>query len=189
MKMYRVGIDSLFSFLGMVGFLLMLSGCGIIQYESESEKPRGMALLGADTFGLSESGQDALEIEPTSSVDKGEKSDEKVIVYFSLDGYSLEGQNTQLLDGIAKKLKANKALKLYVDGYTCELGGGEYNVGLGYKRARARAAYLVDQGVDKSQLMLLSYGKEKPIDPGHSEASRKKNRRVEVSFVPEEMQG
>lgn len=168
------------AFLGLCCCFL-LSGCGRI-YE-ESGLSRGMALLSADAFGLQSQSQQAVEIDASSD----EQKQEKVLVYFSLDGYGLQGQDTTELDRIAQTLKQDKDKKCYIDGYTCELGGVEYNVGLGYKRARAVSAYLIDKGVFKSQLMLLSYGKEKPLDPGHTESSRKKNRRVEVSFVPHDV--
>jgi peptidoglycan-associated lipoprotein len=37
--------------------------------------------------------------------------------------------------------------------------------------------YLVDLGVAKNRLSTISYGKERPLDPGHNEEAWAKNRR------------
>jgi peptidoglycan-associated lipoprotein len=37
--------------------------------------------------------------------------------------------------------------------------------------------YLIDLGVDKAKIATISYGKERPLDPGHSEDAWAKNRR------------
>ena len=37
--------------------------------------------------------------------------------------------------------------------------------------------YLVNLGIKKKRIKTVSYGKEKPLDPGHDEAAWAKNRR------------
>ncbi|NIM05184.1 MAG: OmpA family protein, partial [Armatimonadetes bacterium] len=59
----------------------------------------------------------------------------------------------------------------------------EYNLALGEKRARAAMEFLVDMGVDPSRLSIVSYGEERPLDPGHDEKAWSKNRRVEFVLV------
>ena len=59
---------------------------------------------------------------------------------------------------------------------------GEYNVALGWKRAKAVAAILKQDGVSDSQIAMISYGKERPIAFGHDEASYQQNRRVELIY-------
>ena len=103
--------------------------------------------------------------------------------HFDLDGYQIAQGDDVVLQSIGQRLKQSPQLKVYIDGYTCELGGVAYNVALGYKRAKEVARYLIAQGAQPSQLILLSYGKEKPVDSGHSEQARQKNRRVEVNLV------
>jgi peptidoglycan-associated lipoprotein len=48
---------------------------------------------------------------------------------------------------------------------------------LGDRRAESARAYLVSLGVPASALSTVSFGKEKPLDPGHSEDAWAKNRR------------
>ncbi len=64
-----------------------------------------------------------------------------------------------------------------IEGNCDERGTVEYNLALGQKRADAAKAYLVNLGVDGKRLETVSYGKEKPVDPGHNEEAWAKNRR------------
>lgn len=82
----------------------------------------------------------------------------------------------------AAYLNKNKNVKVHIDGYTCELGSAEYNVALGQRRAHAVAKFLESKGVSERQIILVSYGKERPADPAHNELAWMKNRRVEVFF-------
>ena len=43
--------------------------------------------------------------------------------------------------------------------------------------------YLVTMGVPADRLSVISYGKEKPADPGHNESAWAKNRRDEFVVV------
>lgn len=104
-------------------------------------------------------------------------------VHFTLDGTSIKAQDASELDKIAAQMQKHSSLRVYVDGFTCELGGDEYNIALGYRRAQAVSDYLVKQGASPDQIILLSYGKEKPVDERHVEEAWRKNRRVEVSLM------
>ena len=45
-------------------------------------------------------------------------------------------------------------------------------------------SYLVSLGADGSKLVAVSYGEEKPADPGHDESAFAKNRRAEFTIKP-----
>ena len=77
---------------------------------------------------------------------------------------------------------ADTSLKVRLEGNTDERGTREYNLALGERRANAVKAYLVAQGVSPSQIEVVSYGEEKPVDPGHNEAAWAKNRRVQIVY-------
>ena len=53
------------------------------------------------------------------------------------------------------------------------------NITLGNKRADAVRRYLIGLGVPEGDIQIVSYGKERPSDPGHTEAAWAKNRRAE----------
>ena len=72
-----------------------------------------------------------------------------------------------------------------IEGHCDERGTVEYNLALGEKRARAARDYLVSLGTPASRLGIISYGKERPVDPGHSESAWAENRRAEFMFLAE----
>ncbi|MEI6315846.1 MAG: OmpA family protein, partial [Syntrophus sp. (in: bacteria)] len=69
-----------------------------------------------------------------------------------------------------------------VEGYCDERGSQEYNLALGERRAMEAKKYLIGLGIDEKRLKAISYGFERPLDPGHNEAAWTKNRRDQ--FVP-----
>jgi hypothetical protein len=65
-----------------------------------------------------------------------------------------------------------------IEGHCDERGSVEYNLALGEKRARAAKEYLVSYGIPSNRMTTISYGKERPFDPGHDEEAWAKNRRA-----------
>lgn len=105
-------------------------------------------------------------------------------VYFDFDSYILSNTARDTLSKDAEYLlKKNVAVKVQVEGHTDERGTDEYNLALGEKRAKAALSYLVTLGVPAERLSFISYGKEKPADPGHDEAAWAKNRRAEFRVI------
>ena len=60
----------------------------------------------------------------------------------------------------------------------------EYNLALGDKRAAEAAKYLVDLGIEKERIKMISYGKEMPLDKGRDETAWAKNRRAHFVIFP-----
>jgi peptidoglycan-associated lipoprotein len=79
---------------------------------------------------------------------------------------------------VADYLKKNRKSKLLIEGHCDERGTSEYNIALGERRATAVMNYLVSLGIPKGALSTVSFGKEKPLDPGHNEEAWAKNRRA-----------
>ena len=102
-------------------------------------------------------------------------------VFFELDSYALTDAARAALDADAKMLRDNSGIKLVVEGHCDERGTSEYNQALGEKRAQAARDYLTAAGIDASRLSIVSYGKERPFDPGHDESAWAKNRRAHFS--------
>jgi peptidoglycan-associated lipoprotein len=76
-------------------------------------------------------------------------------------------------------MSKNPAAKIQIEGHTCEVGTNEYNLALGERRAKIAKRYLEGLGVSSGRVSTISYGKERPLDPGHTEKARSKNRRNE----------
>ena len=103
-------------------------------------------------------------------------------VFFDFDSHTLSPAAREALAKNAEILQREPGIKLLIEGHCDELGSDDYNLALGEKRARSAMNYLQSMGVASSRLTTISYGKEKPADPGHDDAARARNRRDE--FVP-----
>jgi len=97
-------------------------------------------------------------------------------VYFDFDKYDIRQGDGDVLKKNYAWFSTNTG-KVRIEGNCDERGTVEYNLVLGQKRADAAKSYLVNLGVDGKRLDTISYGKEKPVDPGHNEAAWAKNRR------------
>jgi peptidoglycan-associated lipoprotein len=104
-------------------------------------------------------------------------------LYFDFDSYVLRQDARDALDKNFQWMKKNAANKVRLEGHCDERGSDEYNLALGEKRAKAAQNYLSTLGVSADRLSVISYGKEKPADPGHDEDAWAKNRRVEFVIV------
>lgn len=116
------------------------------------------------------------------------KQEEKVEIkldpiYFDFDKYFLRSDAKDALNRNAQSLKDNPQVKIKIEGNCDERGTVEYNLALGEKRAKAAMDYLVNSGVDQSRITIISYGKERPLFPGHNEDAWSKNRRDDFVIV------
>jgi peptidoglycan-associated lipoprotein len=105
------------------------------------------------------------------------------IVYFDFDSAVIQGAGVDVVAAHAKYLAANPQARVRLEGNTDERGSREYNIGLGDRRAQSVRRALLLQGVTEGQLTTVSYGEERPADPGHDEAAWAKNRRVEIVYL------
>ena len=99
-------------------------------------------------------------------------------VRFDFDKSEVREDGRKTCQVVADYLKKNPKAKLQIEGHCDERGTAEYNMALGERRATAVMTYLVSLGVPKAALSTVSFGKEKPLDPGHDEGAWAKNRRA-----------
>jgi peptidoglycan-associated lipoprotein len=104
-------------------------------------------------------------------------------VFFAFDSNALSDEARATLAKNAAFLKQNKSATVRIEGNCDERGSDEYNLALGEKRAQAARQYLITLGTAANRLSVISYGKEKPADQGHSEEAWAKNRRDEFVLV------
>jgi peptidoglycan-associated lipoprotein len=97
-------------------------------------------------------------------------------VYFDLDSYDIRSDGMSVLDAQAAWLMRYPAVQIRVEGNCDERGTREYNLALGARRANAVRDYLVSRGVSSARISTLSWGKERPIDPGTGEEAWSRNR-------------
>lgn len=104
----------------------------------------------------------------------------KTVFYFEFDKSDLSADDRAALVHHANRLKSNPNMHIRLEGHADERGTREYNLALGERRAQAVERYLQVQGVSSSQLETISYGEERPANPGSSEVAYSANRRVEM---------
>jgi peptidoglycan-associated lipoprotein len=98
-------------------------------------------------------------------------------IHFDFDEYTIKPENQAILKTGAQAYLKYTQYKLLIEGHCDERGTVEYNLALGQKRADEAARYLMDLGVTKERIRAISYGKERPLDPGHDEMALARNRR------------
>jgi peptidoglycan-associated lipoprotein len=98
-------------------------------------------------------------------------------IRFDFDKYDIRPQDTEILKENAALLKQYPNVKIQIEGHCDERGTAEYNLALGERRANSTQRYLLSLGISADRLSTISYGEEKPVDPGHTEDAWAKNRR------------
>ena len=104
-------------------------------------------------------------------------------VFFDLDSYSVRADAAPLLDAQAAWLVRYPNVQVRIEGNADERGTREYNLALGSRRANSVREHLVSRGVAPSRISTVSFGKERPIDPGSTEEAFQRNRNARTAIV------
>lgn len=99
-------------------------------------------------------------------------------VQFDFDKYSLKPENFARLDQAIQVLQQNQALKIRIEGYSCNIGTVKYNLALGKRRANAVRQYLVRHGVAANRLTMVSFGESRPKYDNRKKETQRLNRRA-----------
>jgi peptidoglycan-associated lipoprotein len=99
-------------------------------------------------------------------------------IHFEYDSAALTDEARGILEKHALWLQGQRDVRVTIEGHCDERGTVEYNLALGEQRARATREYLASLGVAAPRLRVVSYGKERPLDPGSDEAAHARNRRA-----------
>ncbi len=106
----------------------------------------------------------------------------ETLVYFEFDSSAIDDHGRGIIEAHSIYLMENPDLKITLEGHGDERGTREYNLALGERRAQAVEKLMKAFGVPEAQMKTVSYGEEKPLDPGHNESSWRKNRRVALTY-------
>jgi peptidoglycan-associated lipoprotein len=110
-------------------------------------------------------------------------ADLAAMINFDYDQAVVRQADQATLDRKAAILAANPKLKIRIAGHADERGSDEYNLALGNRRAAAAKRYLENKGVDGSRMDVVSYGEERPLNPGNDETAYAQNRRDEFEVT------
>ncbi|HKO01799.1 MAG TPA: OmpA family protein [Thermoanaerobaculia bacterium] len=104
--------------------------------------------------------------------------------FFGYDESTLSADAQSALSTSARWLNGEgRAYNILIEGHCDERGTEQYNLALGDKRANVAKEYLQTLAVDASRIRTVSYGEERPFDPGHDESAWAKNRRAHLVIV------
>jgi peptidoglycan-associated lipoprotein len=99
-------------------------------------------------------------------------------IHYEFDSIRLSPEAQEVLRKKAQWLKANPTATVTIEGHCDNRGTNEYNLALGDRRGYSAKIFLIDLGIAESRLQTISYGEERPLDPGENEDAWTKNRRA-----------
>jgi peptidoglycan-associated lipoprotein len=100
-------------------------------------------------------------------------------IYFDFDKATLRPEAVRTLEDLARHCKNNPAIQIEIDGFADAIGSDEYNNKLSLRRGLTTFNYLIQQGVDRSSLVVIAKGESSPAAPNSTARGRQLNRRVE----------
>ena len=103
-------------------------------------------------------------------------------ILFGFNSYKLLRRSFEQLDDVVSVMTVNKDYRLRISGHTDDVGSDQYNLQLSRMRARTVAEYLVQSGISADRIQSEGFGKKIPLVNGETEAARRVNRRVELTF-------
>ena len=106
-------------------------------------------------------------------------------VFFEFDSFAVSDQYRALVEAHGRYLAGNRGARATVQGNTDERGSREYNIALGQRRADSIKRMMTLLGAQDAQVETVSFGKEKPRNPGHDEAAWAQNRRGDIVHAGE----
>jgi peptidoglycan-associated lipoprotein len=112
---------------------------------------------------------------------RGSQSEQDFVnedVHFAYDQFDLDSEARAILERKATWLTTNANVRVQIEGHCDERGTNAYNLALGERRANAARQYLTVLGVSAARMSTISYGEERPLDPGHTEDAWAQNRRA-----------
>ncbi|MBI4178519.1 peptidoglycan-associated lipoprotein Pal [bacterium] len=177
----------MFWLMAIVGVLVLAAGCSSTSIQAK----RGGTMGDQDSWGSGRSLESdgsgrSFESDGSRTMGGGRglvfvESGSLQRIYFEYDKAQLTEESKEVLRKNADWLKQNPKLVIRIEGHADERGTMEYNLSLGEQRALATRDFVMSLGVDPSRIYTISYGEERPLVEGHTEAIWSKNRRAEFS--------
>lgn len=104
-------------------------------------------------------------------------------IYFAFDRSDLTDESKSALREKGNWLRANGDYSVNISGNCDERGTAEYNLALGERRAHAAKKFLMGLGISENRFATISYGEERPVDPGRNDEAWAKNRNDQFTLT------
>ncbi|MFY9399096.1 MAG: peptidoglycan-associated lipoprotein Pal [Desulfomonilia bacterium] len=178
--------ERLVGLIAILALIFFVTGCakkGIGQVEETTPPAQEKPVTEAPDmdFDMPETEGDVSEV-PLALEEEMAKFEQNMI-FFDFDKYSLSADARRVLAEKASFLNEHPNLNVRIEGHCDERGTREYNLALGERRAKSAQDYLVFLGINPERISIVSYGEERPLEPGSGEAAWAKNRRAEFRIL------
>lgn len=140
---------------------------------------------GAETAGTNTGGVTGAATNPGDVLHDPHSVLSKRSVYFDFDSYAVKDEYKPLIEAHAKYLQTTRTARMTIQGNCDERGSREYNIALGQRRADTVKRMMQLYGAADAQIETVSFGKEKPKNPGHDETAWAENRRDDMVYAGE----
>lgn len=166
----------------------MLAACttapqNTVPVDDKSVATTGSGTAGANTTGTNTSGVSGSNTASSNPLNDPASPLAKRAIYFDLDSYVVRDEFKPTVTSHAQYLAAHPSQKMTIEGNTDERGSREYNIALAQKRADAVKRMMVLLGANELQIETVSFGKEKPRNPGKDETAYAENRRDDLVYI------
>jgi peptidoglycan-associated lipoprotein len=121
----------------------------------------------------------AVPVQAAVADDSAKRKEGEDAIFFDFDSALVRNDARPVLQKVADRLQERRA-NLRIEGNCDEVGTIEYNLALGEQRARAAKEYLTHLGVPSDRIATISYGAQRPRDPGHDDSAHAQNRRDDL---------
>lgn len=100
------------------------------------------------------------------------------MIFFDYDVATIRPDAQAILNAKAGLMRDDGGIRLTIEGYADERGSTEYNLALGFRRATAVRDFFTAFGLDGARFKTVSFGEERPLQQGSTEAAWARNRRA-----------
>lgn len=174
--------------IGIIGLVLCFSimittGCAKKSVVAAGEQ-KAVAETAKDVVQKEEPAKEVAKVEEEAVKEKAAPEEIFKDINFDFDKFNLKPEAREILKQHAAFLAKNTNKNVTIEGHCDERGTAEYNLALGERRAKEAMKYLQELGINGKRIKTVSYGKEKPLDPGHNEEAWAKNRRDYFVVTP-----
>jgi len=104
-------------------------------------------------------------------------------IYFEYNKDEIPPNYFPYLNLMARMILGHSDLRIKVVGNTDSDGSNSYNIDLSKRRAEAITSYFISKGLNKDRIVISYDGENKPKDTNKTADGKKKNRRVDFSFI------
>jgi len=132
---------------------------------------------------VTEAAPDPHDYADVRNFDNPESLLSKRVIYFDFDKSAVRPEFRGIVSAHAAYLAAHSSARVTLEGHADERGTREYNLGLGERRGNSVMGLMSAQGARGDQVVVVSYGEERPVCRVSDEDCWSQNRRVEIVYT------